>query len=219
MGVIVELLLPAAEFQLGRILSVEGDVKVTLKTMVPLGGRSVPFFQVSGPVDDSFESRVREHPTVSDIHIVTNHEGETLYALNWEVSEDTFLDTITSLDGHVLEASAGEDSWEFQIRFDSHSALSTFQDDCFEADIPVDIKRIFNPTRPDAGPWYGLTASQRETLSYAVETGYYSIPRLSSTVDIADEFDISDQAATERLRRAIYTLVSNTLLLTPDDDD
>ncbi|PSP49806.1 helix-turn-helix domain-containing protein, partial [Halobacteriales archaeon QH_7_69_31] len=33
------------------------------------------------------------------------------------------------------------------------------------------------------------------------------------------EFDVSDQAVTERLRRAIETLVTNTLLLTAEDED
>ena len=72
-------------------------------------------------------------------------------------------------------------------------------------------------TKPDAGPWYGLTAPQRETLMYAVEMGYYALPRQISTQEIANEFDISDQAASERLRRAIDMLVANTLLLTASD--
>jgi len=137
--------------------------------------------------------------------------------LDWDISENSFLASVVSLDGHVLEASGGPETWDFQLRFSSHSALSTFQERCFEADIPINIRRIFNPTRPDAGPWYGLTTPQREALVYAVESGYYSLPRGSSTEDIAEEFDISDQAVTERLRRAIETLTTNTLLLTPDD--
>ena len=60
--------------------------------------------------------------------------------------------------------------------------------------------------------------AQRETLSHTVEKGYYSLPRRSSSHVIAAEFDISDQAVIERLRRAIDTLVTNTLLLTADDD-
>jgi predicted DNA binding protein len=110
------------------------------------------------------------------------------------------------------------DVWLFQIRFPSHDRLAEFQTLCFEADIPLDIKRTYNPTRPDAGPWYGLTTPQRETLIYAVENGYYSLPRQSSTREIAEHFDVSDQAITERLRRAIETLVTNTLLLTVDDE-
>ncbi|MEF8882020.1 MAG: helix-turn-helix domain-containing protein [Halapricum sp.] len=218
MPVIVELSLSATEFQLGRILSTEGGTTVTLETMVPLGDRSVPFFRVFGQAREAFEAQARDHHSVADLHVVSTHDGETLYALDWTISEGSFLDSVLSLDGHVLEARGGSDTWEFQLRFPSHSALSTFQESCFEADISINIKRIYNPTTPDAGPWYGLTTPQRETLSYAVEKGYYSLPRRSSTQDIAEEFGISDQAVTERLRRAIDTLVTNTLLLTADDD-
>jgi len=114
----------------------------------------------------------------------------------------------------VLEATGGAPRWSFQLRFPTHEALSTFQEDCFEDDIPLDVSGIYNPTIPDAGPWYSLTTPQRETLMAAVEMCYYSVPRRSSTQDLAEEFDVSDQAITERLRRAIETLVTNTLLLT-----
>jgi predicted DNA binding protein len=39
-----------------------------------------------------------------------------------------------------------------------------------------------------------------------------------STADLAAEFDVSDQAVTERLRRAIISLVTNTLLLSEETD-
>jgi predicted DNA binding protein len=218
MPVIVELSLSATEFQLGRILAMQSGTTVTLETMVPLGDRSIPFFRVSGPTREAFEAQAQDHDSVAEIHVVNTHDGETLYALDWTISEDSFLDGVLSMDGHVLEAMGGSDAWEFQLRFPTHDALSTFQEACFEADIPIDIKRIYNPTKPDAGPWYGLTTPQRETLTYAVEKGYYSLPRGISTQEVADQFEISDQAVTERLRRAINTLVTNTVLLTADEE-
>ncbi len=66
-------------------------------------------------------------------------------------------------------------------------------------------------TRPDSGPDFGLTPVQRETLLLAVDRGYYAIPRECTTLELAEELDISDQAVTERLRRAIVTVVKNTV--------
>lgn len=218
MSVIVELALPATAFQLGRILSTEGDTTIRLETMVPLGGRSVPFFRVVGPARGFSPAQVRQHSVVSDLHVVETYNSETLYAMDWEISDHTFLEYVVSLDGAILEASGGPDRWLFRLRFPSHSALSAFQDASSGADIPIDIKRIYNPTTPDGEPWYGLTTPQRNTLVYAVENGYYSLPRKKSTQAIAEAFDISDQAASERLRRAIDTLVRNTLMLTDSDD-
>jgi len=218
MSVIIELGIPSAEFQLGRILSIDEDVNVSLKTMVPLGKHAVPFFQISDRARDSFEAHVRKHPSVSDLYVVNSHDGGTLYGLNWKINDDTLFDSVLARDGHILEANGGTDEWVFQIRFRTHEALSMFQENCFDGDVPIDIRKIYNPTRPDAGPWYGLTTPQRETLQYAVEMGYYSLPRQISTQEIANELDISDQAVSERLRRAIATLVMNTLLLTASDE-
>lgn len=218
MSVIVELSLPAQEFGLGRILAMEGNTRISLETMVPLGERSIPFFRLHETAGESFEEHVREHPAVDEIHVVNTRDGETLYALDWQIEDGAFFDDVMARGGHLLEATGSAEAWAFELRFPTHGALSAFQADCVEADLPLDIERIYNPTKPDAGPWYGLTAPQREMLIRAVEAGYYALPRQVSTQELADEFDISDQAVTERLRRAISTLVTNTLLLSDHDD-
>jgi hypothetical protein len=216
MSVIVELSLPAAEFELGRILAVEDGASVTLETMVPLGDRSIPFFRLRDSTGESFERAVSQHAAVEDIHAVNAHDGETLYALDWEISDDAFLAGVGAMEGYLLAATGTAETWVFELRFPSHDALSAFQEHCTDMDVHVDVERIYNPTRPDAGPWYGLTPRQREVLVRAVEAGYYSIPRRISTKELAEEFDISDQAVTERLRRAIDTLVANTLVLSTE---
>lgn len=217
MSVIIELSLPARQFQLGRILQMEGDTSITLETMVPIGERSVPLFRVHDG-RETFEERVREHPAVQDIQLINTHNEETLYALDWEIGSDTFFQGILECEGHVLEATGTASRWGFELRFPSHEALSTFQEYSTEADLMIDIERIYNPTKPDAGPWFGLTVSQREVLTRAVQAGYYSIPRQASTLDLAEEFEISDQAVTERLRRGIHTLVTNTVLVSEGAD-
>ncbi|TQQ79905.1 helix-turn-helix domain-containing protein [Halonotius terrestris] len=212
MSVITELALPTGAFQLGRMLSRVGDIQVTLETLLPFGDRSVLLFHTSAPTRESFEAYVRTQPSVAELTVVSVHDDRTLYRLDWTPDDHTFLDSVLSLDGHVLEATGGLDTWVFKLRFRSHDAFSSFQEACSKADHPIDVRRIYNPTTPDAGPWHGLTKPQHETLRYAVENGYYSLPREISTQEIADEFGISDQAVSERLRRAIETLVLTTLL-------
>ena len=217
MTVIVELTVPSEAFELGRILSVEEPGRVTLETMVPLGGRPTPFIRVEHSVRDGFVHRVREHAAVSDLRLLNTHDGEVLYALDWDPSDDTLFRKILEADIALLGATGSSDRWEFELRFPSHETLSEFQESYLEKNIDVTIQRIYNPTKPDSGPWYGLTPPQRETLVYAVENGYYSLPRGISTKDLGDRFDISDQAVTERLRRGITTLVSNTVLELEDE--
>jgi len=150
---------------------------------------------------------------------VTRHDAERLYSLEWNVGRDVFLQGIVDLRGQLLSATGTVKTWEFEIRFPTHETLSEFQEYCSNAHIPLEVGRIYNPVRPGTGMWYGVTQPQRETLMRAVQGGYYSIPRQMSTQDLADELGISDQAVTERLRRAIETLTTNTLIAMEEELD
>lgn len=131
--------------------------------------------------------------------------------MDWTLERDELFRGIQEQGAQVLGATGTVVDWEFELRFPSHGALSDFQRHCNQQGIEVAVRRIYNPTRPGTGPWFGLTPVQRETLLLAVTSGYYDIPRGCSTIELAEELGISDQAVTERLRRAIVTLVTNTL--------
>ena len=210
MSVIVDLSLPATEFHLGRILGMEAETRVVLESVVPLGDKSVPFLRVFEG-RDSFESTVGKDPAVEEIRVISEHDEEILYALDWDISTDEFFEGVLVHDGTITGATGSETTWAFEVRFEEHEKLSSFQEYCVEQDLDVSFNRLYNPTKPDAGPWYGLTAAQRTALLRAVAEGYYSIPRDITTQELAGMFDISDQAMTERLRRGVTNLVTNTI--------
>lgn len=212
MSVIADLCVPPTDFELGRILAVQEPVSVVLETMVPMGDRTVPFFWVHEHEHEGFEQAVRDHPAVEDLRQVEVHENRVLYAFRWATEADALFRAFTETGAQLLEASGHPDLWEFELRFVSHDSLSAFKEMCDDEGIGLDVRRIYNPTKPEGGPYYGLTYPQREALSTAVSQGYYSIPRQISTKELAGKLDISDQATTERLRRAIITLTEHTLL-------
>lgn len=214
MSVIAYLRIPADSFELGRIVELVGETNIELNAMVPLGEQAVPLFSVYNDGHQTFQDRVQDHPSVESLQIVSSHEDETVFALDWNVERDLFFQGIMEAGAHLLSAKGSKETWEFELRFPDHEALSEFQEYCQHGHIPLDVGRIYNPTRPGSGQWYGLSSTQKDTLIRAVEGGYYSIPRQMSTEDLANEFGISDQAVTERLRRAIITLAENTLMAT-----
>jgi predicted DNA binding protein len=55
-----------------------------------------------------------------------------------------------------------------------------------------------------------LTALERELLRTALDGGYFDSTRDMTLADLADEVELTEQEASERLRRAIGTLLRNS---------
>jgi len=56
-----------------------------------------------------------------------------------------------------------------------------------------------------------LTDIQRETLTAALEAGYFAVPRTATLQDLADEFGVSDTAISQRIRRGVARLLTTEL--------
>jgi len=217
MSVITEVRISPDDFELGQILNIEEASAIELETLVPSGDATVPLFWVFEPVGDRFLETVGRYPTVNNVTAVDVFEDRTLFRLDWDASQDHLFQCISNDEGQILSATGTPDSWEFEIRFPEREALRRYQDCCDHAHISLEIIRIYNPTDPEIGPWYGLSEPQREALTLAVRRGYYDIPRGCTTTELADELGISGQAVTERLRRAIGAFGRHALL-TPESD-
>lgn len=218
MSVVAELRVGGEEFELGRILGSIDGPEMELETMVPLGEQPVPLLVVDGEGSGAFESRVGGHPSVERLAEVERRDGEVLYALDWDASRDRLLGAMAAVEAQLLTGRATGGVWAFEVRFPSREALSRFDERCREAGVDVAVDRIHDPTGA-AGERFGLTERQRETLVRAVASGYYDIPRRRSTQELAEEFGVSDQAITERLRRGIVALVENTLVVAGVGDE
>lgn len=212
MSVIVEFRVQSSDFELGQILRVEGVSTIELESLVPVGASTVPLFWVYDSTKESFVASVQRHPAVNNTSEVDVFDDRTLFTLDWDANRDHIFAGISEYDGQLLSAVGTPEKWSFEIRFRDHGELSNFTSHCESGGISMDVARVYRPTSPDIGAWYGLTDPQREALTLAVEFGYYDIPRGCTTKDIAAELGISDQAVTERLRRAIASLTTNTLI-------
>jgi predicted DNA binding protein len=214
MSVITEFRIPSSDFELGQILTVEGMSSIELERLVPLGERMVPLFWIYDSTKEPFIETVEEHPAVSEAAEIDVFDDRVLFTLEWDASDDSVLGGLETYGGQLLGAVGTSEAWEFEVRFSDHHALTEFTTHCANEGISIELNRIYNPTDPDAGPWYGLTDPQREAILLATESGYYDIPRGCTTKELAAELGISDQAVTERLRRAIATIVSHALVPT-----
>lgn len=214
MSVIAEFEVRSSEFELGRILAVEGISTIELESLVPVGDVTVPLFWIHNSTRESFIRSVRHHMAVNAAEPVDTFEDRTLFTLDWDANQDHVFGGLMKTNGQLLSAVGTADTWEFEVRFPAHTDLSAFTEHCRESEITVEATRVYNPASREGGPWFGLTEPQQEALTLAVHWGYYDIPRGCTTKELAAELEISDQAVTERLRRAIASLVAHTLFPT-----
>lgn len=75
-------------------------------------------------------------------------------------------------------------------------------------DLAVDRPREVELAQIDVGR---ITPKQWEALELAYDSGYYSRPRETDLQELADEFDISKSAVSQRLRSAEKRLVDALL--------
>ena len=211
MGIIVEFSVSPDEFKLGRLLRLDSDTEVRVEQLVPMGDKVMPFSWVSGNLG-SFEENIQQE---MEYEVVLNDEenDRRLYRLEWDVEDDELIRAITEFDGAVLDAEGTHRNWEFRIRFRKRENLSKFKRYCDDKGVNTKIKRIYNPIEVSGDSRTGMTSVQAKTLVDALEAGYFDIPRKTSLVELSESYGVSDQAVSERIRRATAELIRSSLLV------
>lgn len=217
MSVIAEYTVRADDFVLGRATLPE--MHVELERFVPDESRVVPYFWVTVGHVDRFETNLEKMRTILDLTRVDDLEGRCLYRGVCDPATDTLTGGILEHDVSVYGAAGNDEHWRFTLAFEDESVLSDFQAFVVDrADVSLQLEHIYNPVG------YGhartdLTDPQREALATAFEMGYFDVPRRITLVDLADELGVSDQAVSERLRRAESKLIRRHLFKDIDGEE
>lgn len=225
MAVIVEFTLDAASFPFGRATGGDHGARVQLERVIPLEDERVPFVWAAGGSLDQFESGLEASDVVAHAEAIARVGENVLYHVEWNTEEETFMNGLDESNGTIMEAH-GDSEWSFTVRFRDHADLTRFHRFYQREEFPVHIERVSSlDEEPVTEYGFGLTPAQRETLTMAVENGYFSIPRETTLDDIADELDISSQAVSERVRRGTETVLRKAMVglgatgLDPADDE
>lgn len=223
MTVVAEVTIPAEDFELGRILEPDAGIEVRLERIVPTGGALLPYLWIPVNAADGFERRLADNEFVEDVEVVDVAGEEALVRLAWSNDVGGLVGRLQDSPAVLLEATGGDEDWQFQIRFPDNDELSAFYREVVEEGIEVRIDRIRDGDAATSRRPYGLTAKQEELLLAAVRSGYFDVPRRTSLVELGERLGISDSAASQRLRRGVNRVLSATLVagreVEPADDD
>lgn len=212
MSSILEVSIDSEDFVLGRTLSVDLDVTITLEEVIPTGNRAMPYFWVSGETLDEFEEAIEADPTVEEIHQHLRLTDSALYRAKWAEQVQSLLYSIAEEEGTILDGVGSSGTWQFTLRFPDRQSLSNFRERCSDLGISLDVKRVYSVSADQIDMEYGLTAKQRETLITALEQGYFQVPRETTQQELAEALGVQSSSASETLRRAMAELIANTLL-------
>jgi hypothetical protein len=170
-------------------------------------------FWAYGPSALDLDDHLPSDPTVTDAIRLSTADGAALYRAHHPTdlaAVESYNAAITS-DVLLLDATGTADGWSLQLWVPDRDRLGTFRDRCSDAGVRLEIRSMYDDDPQPIGELYGLTDPQREIMLQALRTGYFNIPRDVSLSGLAGDLSLSSQAASERLRRGMRTLVRNVL--------
>lgn len=159
---------------------------------------------------DAFEMALIDDETVTDITHLGDSGRRRLYRVRLTRTASVVTYDVWVEQGAArLEMRYADGQWHSRMRFPDRETLRAFREFCTDHGLGFELDRLYD-TDPERGPSPDrLTTCQREILHLAHERGYFEIPRETPLAGLADELDISNQAASERLRRGCARLVSH----------
>lgn len=176
-------------------------------------GRDQHLFWAEGSEYGAFETGLEVDPTVTDPRTLTETNTRRLYrVVTTELGHERSAVAVwRDLDIVLIEARGTLDGWTVRMRFPDRETLAQYRRQHREEDVPFRLESIYHESTSGGAVEADLTDDQCETLLAAYEAGYFDVPRAASQSEIADRFDISSQALSERLRRGTATLIEATL--------
>lgn len=203
----IDITAPIGAIGLEDVQTLPKRTRAEFERTASIDGHRGPYLSISGEGVGTTAAMFRRSPYMKDVAVVDEGERESVFRLTWNAERPPLLRTIGETDGTILSAVAAGERASFELRFPDHVSASRFYAEYDGRVNPVAIRRSSqspNDRRTSSGD---LTLKQRNALCRALETGYFEIPRKTSLVDLANEFGITDNAMSERLRRGMATLV------------
>lgn len=212
MVVIADLRMTDGDDPLSDALSSASNVSVVLDSVVPFDDGILPYVWVEGNCD-TFEGALAAREEVTAVDQKLDTGDRALYRLEWSREHHDVLRSIARTGCTVLAATGNGNGWRYRVRFPSRDGVTRYIERCDELEFDVEVLRIASLTDETVpGRLFELTEKQQEAVELAARRGYFDSPRRTSLSELASQLEISKQALSQRIRRAIHKIVTNGLL-------
>lgn len=214
MSLIAEFAVRSSDLVLATALEHAPDVTVELDTqMAAEAGSPVLVFWAFGGDFAALEAGLDDDRTVNAATCIEDLDGKRLYRVQVDDGELLGLYSVYQRLGAAPMAATGTaEGWQRRVRFPDRDAVIEMREFCADNGVDFRLHRLYAPGETDLVDEFGLSPRQRRALITAEREGYFDVPRRISLDELGAELDISGQSASERVRRGVSELVTNTLL-------
>ena len=219
MTAIVEFSLPAHEFALSETLNRRPGMEFEVDRVVAHDtDHVVPFIRATRGEFEGLTEILESDPSVEEVDLLAKPDGEHFYRMVWTKKAEIVGYMVAEQGATVQEATAGDGQWHLRVLFSDRSGIAATDTYARETrGVTFNIERIYGIGTLSRAR-HNLTDEQYEVLVEGAKCGYYDVPRGVTIDELADEFGISHQALSKRIRRATKNLVESALLVEEDDD-
>lgn len=214
MSLIAELRLSDAQLVLRP--SVQAAPEMTLErewaTAADRASDPVLFVWASGGDFEAFEAALPEDPTINEYECIDDRGDRRLYRVvvdrESETTNPASIDRQTGASRLSIKTTA--DGAALKLRLPDREALTEYISLLRDRGFTVELLRAHDAD-DGGGSEYDLSRKQAAALREALSAGYFEVPRETDLTRLADEFDISEQAFSERLRRGVSSVLEATV--------
>lgn len=214
MGVHAKVSVDAGSFLLADAFDSLKEIRAEFVNVVPFDAALPPYLSIRHAAAKCVKSALEGDSDVSLVKELVDRDADVLAKLGWAPTESAVVDALSETDA-VCVAGAAEDAlWTLHLVFPSHAAVAQWYNSCRSHDEDVSLRSMNSSNQSlqaELPHRSRLTDAQLETLETALRAGYFHVPRDVELGTIADELDISDTAASQRLRRGLERLLEDTL--------
>ncbi|QFU83061.1 helix-turn-helix domain-containing protein [Natronorubrum aibiense] len=210
MGFIAEIHLSHDDLALIPTIRRSPDITLRYEYTTPTDERSRQFVSAFGGDYTALEEAMAADHTISDPTRVATFENRSIYRVTVETALEVIPEHCIERDLFVFSVTSNGKGWVARVHLPNRDALAAFRECCQEERISFHVTQLYDSSVSDQRT-YVLSEQQYEILSLAYYAGYFDVPRECTQDDLAEQFEISDSAVSQRLRRAISELIAGTI--------
>jgi hypothetical protein len=213
MPTVVTGTVPTSDFALAHTLESLPELVFEVERTITSGSEAVmPLLWVWGPSREQVERTLEDDSSVEDVELIKDAGEKWLFRITWASRVTLLIEMLTPSEATILDAVGRDGQWHLRLLYPERELLAETHAFCEDHGLAFEVSTIGEFDGGPAGR-YGLTGPQYEVLLKAVQLGHFEVPRGACLKELAEEFGISHQAASERLRRGMNVLLKDALLL------